>query len=122
MSKRVSTNDTRAILLPVEGAPVSFMLPERVRDEMQPMGGGCMERVLEGCGEFGHVACYVNDRDAHADAFNTNIPAAMGLFKGPMIVVLESYDGAIRPVPAGVRPSQWHSLFHKKEKKKEDEF
>lgn len=119
MSKKASATGTRAFLLPVEGAPVELMLSESTRNTLQHAVGGYVERVLEGRGEFGRVACYVNDRDSCAIAYNANVPTEMGLFNGPMVVVLESADGAIQSIPADVRPSRWLSLFHKKEKKED---
>jgi len=114
----------RAFLLPAEGAPVELMIPMAGADDsglsvIEKVVGGNVERGMEGQGEFGYVSGYFNDRDhASNQPVNTNIPHALGIYCGPVVIACESFDGDPQSIPSEVEPAQWLSLFRGSEKTK----
>lgn len=114
----------RAFLLPAEGAPVDLMIPMAGADDgglgaIAKVVGGNVERGMEGQGEFGCVSGYFNDRDhAFYHPVNTNIPHALGIYCGPVVIACESFDGDLQSIPSEVEPTQWLLLFRGSEKTK----
>ena len=116
---------TRAILLPVAGAPVEIWIPlgDGALDAMQKAVGGHIERGVTGESEHGTAAFYFDEEAMLKDprpAFNANMQRLRGpdgggpVFKlrGPILVVLEDDDeGDLLSIPDSVAPADWATLF-----------
>jgi len=116
---------TRAILLPVAGAPVEIWIPlgDGALDAMQKAVGGYIGRGLVVDGAHGTAACYFDEEamlKTPRPAVNANLQLLRGPdgrgpvfeLRGPVLVTLDDEEtGDMLSIPDSVAPADWTTLF-----------